>query len=138
MGRGFGERLPLLDRAVAIREASVGVPPNAAWLDDALRDAAFGYEDAGRPAEAQSRLVKCVAAYTKVRRGSNGPGLLRLFGSLALLLIFPGAGPARRISNPHRGAWPSSFPLSALCPKGARRWARPPHYAHDRRPAGGE
>ena len=68
MGRSCDERLPLLDRAVAIRELSIGVDKNskrhADLIGQALQKSAECSEEAGRLAEAE--WAKCVAAYTKV------------------------------------------------------------------------
>ena len=70
MGRGFDERLPLLDRAVTIFELSVGrdKDQNAFQLAVALKYCALGYEEAGHYVQAEERWVKCVAAGVKVRR----------------------------------------------------------------------
>ena len=66
MGRGFGERLSLLDRAVTIHELSVGIEPNLWWLGNALKACAECYEEAGHLDEAEERWAKCVAAFKKV------------------------------------------------------------------------
>ena len=68
MGRGCDERLPLLDRAVAILDLSIGREKNRneAGLANALRKAAECCEEAGHLAGAESRWAKCVAAATKV------------------------------------------------------------------------
>ena len=69
MGRSFDERLSLLNRAVAIRELSIGrdKDQNAGHLGRALEKCAECYDEAGRLVEAESRWAKCSAAYTKVR-----------------------------------------------------------------------
>ena len=68
MGRGIDERLPLLDRAVAIRDLSSGWEKdrNEAGLAQALQIAAECCEEAGHLAGAEARWAKCVAAATKV------------------------------------------------------------------------
>ena len=70
MGRGFDERLPLLDRAVAIFELSVGKVKDSkehtGVIGFTLKACAEGYEEAGRLIEAETRWAKCVAAFTKV------------------------------------------------------------------------
>ena len=69
LGRGFDERLSLLNRAVAIRELSIGrdKDQNAGPLAAALEKCAECYEEAGRLVEAELRWAKCSATYTKVR-----------------------------------------------------------------------
>ena len=69
MGRGCDERLPLLDRAVAILDLSIGREKdrNEAALAEALATAALCCEEAGHLAGAESRWAKSVAAATKVR-----------------------------------------------------------------------
>ena len=68
MGRGCDERLPLLDRAVAILDLSIGREKNRneGALADALQEAAKCCEEAGNFAGAEARWTKCVAAATKV------------------------------------------------------------------------
>ena len=71
MGRGFGERLSLLDRAVSIRELSVGrdKDQDAGQRTVVLQACAECYEEAGHLDEAEERWAKCVAAFEKVRGG---------------------------------------------------------------------
>ena len=80
MGRGCDERLPLLDRAVAIRDLSIGREKNRdeAALAGALRKAAECCEEAGHLAGAESRWFKCVTAATKVRLLCSYHGLFSL------------------------------------------------------------
>ena len=68
MGRGFGERLSLLDRALTIRELSVGreKDQDADLLATTLQACAECYEEVGLLDEAEERWAKCVAAFTKV------------------------------------------------------------------------
>ena len=68
MGRGFGARLSLLDRAVAIHELSVGrdKDQDVDQLALALQACAECYEEAGHLDEAEERWAKCVAAFEKV------------------------------------------------------------------------
>ena len=68
MGRGWDERLPLLDRAAAIHDLSIGRENNRneAGLARALRAAAECCEEAGHLAGAESRWAKCVSTATKV------------------------------------------------------------------------
>ena len=68
MGRGCDERLPLLDRAVANLDLSIGREKNRneAGLSTALRKAAECCEEAGHLAGAELRWAKCVVAATKV------------------------------------------------------------------------
>ena len=68
MGRGFGERLSLLDRAVTIRELSVGrdKDEDAGQLALVLQACAECYEEAGSLEEAEERWAKCTAAFEKV------------------------------------------------------------------------
>ena len=69
MGRGFGERLSLLDRAVTIHELSVGrdKDQDAGQRAVTLQACAECYEEAGHFDEAEERWAKCVAAFEKVR-----------------------------------------------------------------------
>ena len=69
MGRGFGMRLSLLDRAVTICELSVGRDKNqdAGPRAVVLQACAECYEEAGHLDEAEARWAKCVAAFEKVR-----------------------------------------------------------------------
>ena len=57
MGRGFGERLSLLDRAVTICELSVGraKDQDGGHLAVVLKACAEGYEEAGRFVDAEER-----------------------------------------------------------------------------------
>ena len=75
MGRGFGERIRLLDRAFTIRELSVGRAKDQGvdQLALALHAAASCYEEAGLLDEAEERWAKCVAACEKdmVRGGEK-------------------------------------------------------------------
>ena len=73
MGRGFGERLSLLDRAVSIRELSVGrdKDQDADLLAIALQACAKCYEEAGSLEDAEERWSKCVAAFEKVRKRAS-------------------------------------------------------------------
>ena len=75
LGRSFDERLSLLNRAVAIRELSIGREKDskrqAYHLSQALEKCAMCYEEAGRISEAEARWVECAAANTKVRLGSQ-------------------------------------------------------------------
>ena len=70
LGRGFGVRLSLLDRAVSIRELSVGrdKDQDAGRLAFVLQDCAECYEEAGLLEEAEERWAKCAAAFEKVSR----------------------------------------------------------------------
>ena len=69
MGRSFDERLSLLNRAVAIRELSLGrdKDKDGGRLGRALEKCAECYDEAGRLVEAESRWAACAAAYTEVR-----------------------------------------------------------------------
>ena len=69
LGRGFGERLSLLDRAVTIRELSVGrdKDQDAGFRGVVLQACAECYEEAGHFDEAEERWATCVAAFEKVR-----------------------------------------------------------------------
>ena len=77
LGRGFGERIALLNRAVAIRELSIGrdKEKDAGLLAAALEASATCYEEAGRLGEAEALWAKCVAANTKARRGFEFPAV---------------------------------------------------------------
>ena len=70
MGSCFGERLRLLDRAVAIRELSVGrdKDEDAFQLGLALEACASFYEEGDCLDEAEESWAKCVAAFEKVRQ----------------------------------------------------------------------
>ena len=70
MGRGFGERLSLLDRAVSIRELSVGrdKDQDTGRRALALQACAKCCEEAGHLEEAEERWAKCAAAFEKVRK----------------------------------------------------------------------
>ena len=71
LGRGFvGERLSLLDHAVAIHELSIGKSKeeSAGPLAAALRASAECCEEAGRLGEAVARWAKIVAAVAQARR----------------------------------------------------------------------
>ena len=74
MGRGFGERLSLLDRAVTICELSVGREPNAGWLGGVLKACAECYEEAGLLDEAEERWAKRAVAFEKVKDAKNSSG----------------------------------------------------------------
>ena len=73
MGRGFGERLSLLDRAVTIRELSVGrdKEQDAGLRAVVLQACAKCYEEAGLYVEAEARWIKCGAAFEKVKMRIN-------------------------------------------------------------------
>ena len=77
LGRGFGERIALLDRAVAICELSIGRDKEkyAELLAAALEASASCFEEAGRLGEAEALWAKCVAANTKARRGFEFPAV---------------------------------------------------------------
>ena len=68
IGGSFGERLHLLDRAVAIRELSVGRDKegDAELLGLALEACASCCEEGGCLDEAEESWAKCVAASEKV------------------------------------------------------------------------
>ena len=87
LGRCSGERrIPLLDRAVAIRELSIrrDKEKDAGPLGAALQAAASCYEEAGRLAEAEALWIGCVAAFTKAR-------CFLLHSTLASLFSFVGS-----------------------------------------------
>ena len=69
LGRGFGERLALLGRAVAIRELSIGrdKDEDADLLAAAYQASATCYEEAGHLGEAEALWAKCVALFSQVR-----------------------------------------------------------------------
>ena len=71
LAHGFGERIALLDRAVAIRELSIGrdKEKDARPLAAVYQASASCYEESGRLGEAEALWAKCVAAFTKARRG---------------------------------------------------------------------
>ena len=98
LGRGFGERLPLLDRAVAIFEHSIlREETGAGLLAETLTFSAACYEEAGRLGEAEAQWVKCVATYTKARSSD-----FALASSEQAQLVFCGSG--RRPSESERPA----------------------------------
>ena len=73
LGRGFGERLSLLDRAAAIFELSIerSKPESAGPLANALILSAGCCEEAGRLGEAEARWARCMGASAQVCRWTS-------------------------------------------------------------------